>query len=312
MRLRWALALAAIAISASTVAPVAATATPPPYVTILFSRAQWSVQESCKTPAGAITLKQVADELQARGWIGTGSVVTGRINTTTMKCMSAALYPTWPMLEQLHADDGWEATSHSATYAKLTSLTRTQQFTESCGTLSTFEQHGFDRAWGMFSYPDSQLSSEIQTDVVSTCFAYARRYSPDPNGVGSMRAPWWAHVRPVNGGACNLSGAACYSIDTNYRYVDPGAIADYVRVTAGQWAVPQFHKLVSGSKLAGVVRWDCSSTDWRLHFTNRTEVYCWNDYHRVLNAIPDAAIVTDPATVARSWNSNPAVLALYP
>jgi hypothetical protein len=40
-------------------------------------------------------------------------------------------------------------------------------------------------------------------------------------------------------------------------------------------------------------------------------MYCWNDYQRVLNAIPAGAIVTDPATVARAWGSNSQVLATH-
>jgi hypothetical protein len=170
-----------------------------------------------------------------------------------MRCTGTVLYPTWSILERLHADHGW-------------------------------------------------------TDVVSTCFAFGRRYSATRNKLATMTAPWWAKVRSVNGGACNDATAVCSTVDTRFRYVDPTLVANFVGVLSGQWAVVQFHKLVQGAKLSGRVRWDCTASDWRRHYTSRTEMYCWNDYVKILNAIPDAAVVTDPATVARSWGSNPKVL----
>lgn len=286
-------------------------AAPPPFVTVLFSRSQWAVHENCVALPGAVTLEAVAADLDARGWIGTGSVVTSRIGTTRMRCSGTVLYPTWSILERLRTEHGWQSTSHSATYANLTRLTREGQLAESCGTLTTLAAHGFGRAWGMFSYPHDR-STAIQWDVVSTCFAFGRRYSARRNTVGNTTAPWWGRVRSVNGGACHDSTASCYSVDTRYRYADPSLIASFVGVRGGEWAVVQFHKLVTGSRLSGGVRWDCTASDWRRHFTSRTELYCWNDYALILGGIPDGAVVTDPVTVARSWNANPEVLALHP
>ena len=300
-----------IAVSTQAFLLASATAAPPPFVTVLFSRSQWAVHENCKALPGAITLEKVAADLHARGGIGTGSVVTSRIRQSSVNCTRAALYPSWEMLERLHADYGWESTSHSATYPNMTLLSRARQIAESCGTLPTFVSHGFNRAWGMFSYPDDKRSTAIQTDVVSSCFAFGRRYSPTRNTVGTMSAPWWAKVKSVNGGRCNDTAAACSSVATRYRYENPLTVANLFDVLPGQWAIAQFHKLVTGSKLAGTVRWDCSATDWRLHFTSRTEMYCWNDYQRILNGIPRGAVLTDPATVARSWDANREVLAKH-
>ena len=288
-----------------------ASASPPPFVTILFSRSQWALGENCTALPGAITLQQVADDLHDRGGIGVGSVVTSWLRGSSTHCSREVIYPSWDMLESLHASDGWESVSHSATHRNMTQLTRSQQFAESCGTLPTFVDHGFNRAWGMFAYPNNKRSTDIQTNVVSTCFAFGRKYSPNPNRIGTTVAPWWAKVKSVNGGKCNDTAAACYSISAPFRYEDPFTLASLVQVTGGEWAVVQFHKLVSGSKLSGTVRWDCRESDWRLHFTSRTEMYCWNDYQRVLNAIPAGAVVTDPVTVARAWNANPPVLALH-
>lgn len=296
-----------LALSALSAIPPMAAAAPPPYVTVLFSRSQWAVHENCQALPGAIPLERIAADLDARGGIGTGSVVTSRIGTTALRCTGTVLYPTWSILARLHTNYGWESTSHSATYANLTLVSRDRQFAESCGTLATFENHGFHRAWGMFSYPHER-SPLIQTEVVSTCFAFGRRYSATRNKLATTMAPWWAKVRSVNGGACNDVASLCSTIGTRFRYVNPALVADFVGVLPGQWAVVQFHKLVQGAKLSGSVRWDCTATDWQRHFTSRTEMYCWNDYLRILNAIPSAAVVTDPATVARSWGANLQVL----
>jgi hypothetical protein len=289
----------------------AASATPPPFVTILFSRSQWAVGGGCTPLPGAMTLQQVAADLYDRGGIGAGSVVTSWLRESTTRCTRSVIYPSWDTLESLHTDYGWESVSHSATHRNMTTLTHSQQEAESCGTLPTFVNHGFTRAWGMFAYPNNKRSVAIQTDVVSTCFAFGRRYSPSANRIGTTSAPWWGKVKPVNGGRCNDPTAACSSIAVRYLYENPFTIASLVQVTGGQWAVVQFHKLVSGSRSSGTVQWDCRDSDWRLHFTSRTEMYCWNDYQRVLNAIPTGAVVTDPARVAQAWGSNPDVLAKH-
>jgi hypothetical protein len=67
----------------------------------------------------------------------------------------------------------------------MTTLTPEQQFAESCGSLDTFTAHGHTSAWGLFAYPDDEYTEQIQTDVVSTCFAFGRTYD---DGVSSARA----------------------------------------------------------------------------------------------------------------------------
>jgi hypothetical protein len=47
--------------------------------------------------------------------------------------------------------------------------------------------------------------------------------------------------------------------------------------------------------------WNCTGSDWRSHWTMDVERYCWNDYQSILDAIPAAATVTDPKTVAEAW-----------
>jgi hypothetical protein len=236
------LVVGTVVVLGQAVTTTSAHAVQPSFVTILFSRSQWAIHENCNVLPGAITLQTIASDLHDRGGIGTGSVVTSWIRESSIHCTRAALYPSLDTLRQLHRDYGWEATSHSATYPNMTTLTRSQQIAESCGTLPTFVSHGFNRAWGTFSYPNNKRSDVIQTDVLSTCFAFGRKYSPNQNTIGRMAAPWWAKVKSVNGGKCNDVTAPCSSIGARYRYVNPYTVASLVAVSPGEWAVAQFHK----------------------------------------------------------------------
>ena len=283
------------------IAPASATESAP-FVTILFSRSQWGATEFCKVPAGAVTLDQVAGNLAARGWTGTGSIVLSYIKESGQTCTRGGLYPDWRTLQRLHTQHRWHFVSHSRSYADLTRISPAQQWAESCGTLPTLRSHGFFRGWGLFAYPNNKFSWSIQQNVVSKCFSFGRRYSDQLNTRTTMVPPRFANAWSVNGGACNLSWLPCFTMNTRYRYVNPWRLIALLQVRPGQWALLQFYTLVTGSKLTGPTTWDCTSTDWRRHFSSRTEIYCWNDYQRVLGSIPPAAMVTDPATVASSWS----------
>lgn len=280
-----------------------------PFVTLLFSRSQWAAHDSCQVAPGSVTLEQVAADLTAKGRNGTSTIVTSQPPTTGLRCVRDGLVPSWPTLERIHRDYRWEYVSHSKTAPDMTKLSASAAYDESCGTLSLLYSHGFDRAWGLFAYPVNRFTDSIQSNIVSTCFAYGRRYVGSRNQRSTMAAPWYANAWSVNGGACNDPSRACYSIQTRFRYVDPSKLASFVRVGAGEWAIIQFYALVTGAKLSGATRWDCTSADWRQHFVSRTELYCWNDYQTVLSAIPSGAVVTDPASVATAWGSNPKVSA---
>ena len=60
-----------------------------------------------------------------------------------------------------------------------------------------------------------------------------------------------------------------------------------------------------GTRTGTALSWDCTSADWRQHYTSRQEVYCYNDFLAIMDGLRDAVTtgvtVTDPATVARAW-----------
>ena len=152
MRARYVLTLAALLTVALTSTAHAATA---PYLTLFADRAQL-VEADCTTKQalpGTVPLDQVIRDMDARGLQGTFGVVTKFINESTHRCANPALYPSWDDLSFWHSRYGWEATSNGKTKLILTSATDQQLQDETCGSLPLFTSHGFQRAWGMFSYP---------------------------------------------------------------------------------------------------------------------------------------------------------------
>jgi hypothetical protein len=303
--------LAAMCLSAAWFAAPAQAASPA-YLTISFGRSQWVTTDNrCASLPGAVPLDQVASDMGTRGLTGTGTVILDRTKETGFTCVgSYYLSPGWDSLAWLRDTYGWSVISHSKSYTDMTTLSPQQQSAESCGTIPTFQDHGFPRAWGMFAYPNDRYTTQIQTDVISKCFAFGRRYGSQIDSSSTVAAPWFADVDSVNGGSCNRSGSPCYRVKGAVRrYRSPASLAARVNLTSGQWYDLQFYRFVSGSRGSpsgtGQWRWDCTASDWRLHWTSRTEVYCYGDFLRVLDAVPSSVTVTDPATVATAWGRTP-------
>src|SRR5262249_31476505 len=146
-------------------------------------------------------------------------------------------------------------------------------------------------------------TTSLQANVVSTCFAYGRRYAQAPNVRSKMTAPWFANTDSVNGGSCNESGTACSNVGgAPRRYRSPVDLASRVAgVQPDRWVNLQFYRFVTGARgtpKGSGFRWDCTSSDWRQHWTSKTELYCYNDFLSVLDAVGAGVTVTDPATVA--------------
>jgi hypothetical protein len=70
----------------------------------------------------------------------------------------------------------------------------------------------------------------------------------------------------------------------------------------GQWFTFQAFLLVTGKNPAyatSPIRWDCTSSNVKMHWTNDNERYCYQDWQSVVAAIPavPGVIVSDPLTV---------------
>jgi Tol biopolymer transport system component len=286
----------------------------PPFLTLTFSRLQMSSAVNC-VPVGAPLDTVVAPELQRRGLTGTFSLVTSWTNETTRVCGGGKLWPqsivygSWNDARTLRDVYGWQAISQSKTYRNITTLSAGDQRDESCGSLPAFTSRGFTRANGMFAYPNNAYTTQIQQDIVSTCFAYGRTYAGSwsaPGGALNTRAttvaPWFQKTLSLGGGKCNNGAQICRTINQT-PYASPILLGNTIAgVQDDQWYVLQGYRFVTGS-VSG--RWDCTGADWSSHWTAAIEDYCWVDYMAILDRIQPGTVVTDPLSVAQAWGRSP-------
>ena len=136
--------------------------------------------------------------------------------------------------------------------------------------------------------PDDMHTSTIQRKVVSTCFAYGRVYSYTPtiNVRSKLKAPWFESADNVLGGECNVVGMPCYTLTTTVgrHYTNPAGWANVLKNETGdEWDDLQFYQLVTGSSSQSkAYSWDCTSSNWKLHWTSHTEMYCLNDFMTII------------------------------
>lgn len=290
-------------------APAAVTAAGPAYVTIQFGR---SIEGSYTNPGcvpvpGILRLDQAVADLHALGLMAVGTVNVDRASTATEDCTNGDFYANWADLHTLNTADGFQVVSEGLNHNDITQETPAQQLAESCGSLPDFNNQGFTRAWSEFAYPDDKYNTTVQTNVVSTCFAYGRQYSYTPiiNVRSKITAPWFEQADNVLGGECNVKTLPCYSLTTTVgrHYTNPAAWAAVLKNETGdQWDDLQFYQLVTGkSSQSKAFSWDCTSSNWRLHWTSHTEMYCINDFMTIIASIKPGLLVVDPATVATAW-----------
>jgi len=282
------------------------------FLSIHFGRTQWEQRDASCTSIlpNSITLLQVAQELSSRGLTGVGNVVVSRTSSTsTRNCQSRLASASWNDLAVLRDTHRWSFVSAGSTYANMTTLSPAQQRAESCGSLQAFADHGHHRASGLFAYPNNKLTTSIQSNVVSTCFAYGRKYGSGINR-RPVPAPYLQSTVSFNGGACNDLSQPCSDTASHggRRYALPSKLRAAMQPMANQWSAVQFYRFVVGRRDVAsdpTYAWDCTSANPSRHWTSRAEAYCWDDFRSALDAIPANVVVTDPWDIALSWGRAP-------
>ena len=276
-----------------------------PFVTLLFSRTEVATATRCVPDSGgyANLLTVVAPTLASRGIRATGSVETGITKDSTQACVHyrRTLAASWADLRQLRDRYGWAFVSHGRTWATdLARMTPQQQWDDVCGSLVDLEQHGIWTGDGLFAFPNNTWSDEVQADVVSKCFAFGRRYGTGATDRSMATAsPYWQRTEGISGGRCNDTSMPCSGMQTLTRYKSPAQVRSQLSsLGADQWLTLQSYVLVTGDRPGA---WHCTGADWRQHWTNDAERYCWSDYQTIIGSIPSSVTVTDPKTVARAW-----------
>jgi hypothetical protein len=273
----------------------------PGYLTIAFGRAQiTSVNAACSPLPGAVSLFDVAGMLQARGLTATLTATISMIGT----CAGGIRDAGWPDLATFRDSYGWPVMSRGKTNRYTDTLTPAEQRDETCGSLPAFAAHGHASAWGMFAYPSGRASPDAQQGPVQECFSYGRTYELGSNQY-PVASPFLVKELDILGGRCRNPPLACYgiTIQRNRWYTPPRLLAAYANAGldgTGRWALLQWYRFVSGragAPGAGGVSWDCTSPDWRNHWTSTPELYCIDDFLWVVDHIDSRITVTDPATL---------------
>lgn len=206
---------------------------------------------------------------------------------------------------------GWSFVSHTATYpGQLAKLTPTQSFAETCGSAVLLDGNGLPGGHGLIAYPGMQTAPlALQGGYGANCFAWGRTYNksgttPAANGT---TPPFWQDTEAVNGGACHVSTEPCYTVTSgangHAHYDLPSTIVAKIQaLQPGQWFTLQAYVLVTGTNPGysqNATRWDCTSPNPALHWTNDDERYCYSDWQQIVNAIAamPSITVTDPLTV---------------
>jgi len=304
-------------------APARAAAAPGPFVTLLFSRSEISAADNCVEDDTNIARLDttVAPYLHSVGMAGTGTLVTRRTDDTTRHCThyNDDLTASWADATGLAQTYGWSFVSHTATYPTLQQIenfTPAEAKAQTCGSEATIKAHGLPGAAGMIAYPGSYTKNpavvNLQAQYGDTCFDWGRMYDQAKHGltklIDASTPPYWQYTISVVGGPCNDPTQPCYTVHVqNGRYTLPSAIIARVEaLKPGQWYTLQAYLLVTGKNpkyASNRMRWDCTSSDPALHWTNTTVRYCYSDYQQIIQAIAaDPSItVTDPLTVGRAW-----------
>ena len=295
-----------------------------PFVTLLFSRSEISAADNCVEDDTNIARLDtvVAPYLQSLGMAGTGTLVTKRTDDTTRHCThyNDDLTASWADATNLAQNFGWSFVSHTATYptlAQIENFTPAQAKAQTCGSEATIKAHGLPGAAGMIAYPGSYTKNpavvNLQTNYGDTCFDWGRQYDHAKHGqnvlaTASTTPPHWVYPVAVVGGPCNDPTQPCYTVHVqNGRYTMPSTIINQIkRLKPGMWYILQAYILVTGTNPKyphNNNRWDCTSSNPALHWTNVTVRYCWSDYQQILQAIAaDPNItVTDPLTIGKAY-----------
>jgi hypothetical protein len=282
------------------------------YATLYFSRSEITAADACTSDDTGIARLDttVAPYLRSLGMSGTGSLVTDVTHKTKNNCThnGDSLTASWAQATSLAQTYGWRFVSATATYpVDITRLPATHQQAETCGSANTIDNHGLPGAHGLIAYPGAAgLPTSVQAKYGARCFAWGREYDKSGTTTTAMgsTAPYWQFTRAFNGGPCNDPAAACYTMAAqgSTRYATPAEIIALVdALKPGQWLTLQSYILVTGKNppyIHNGSRWNCSSPNPGMHWTNDVERYCYNDFQQVVQAIKARGItVTDPLSV---------------
>ena len=314
--------------AAAIVSPVgaaSAAATPPPQLSIVFSRTELSAADhsvggeygTCvRDDRGIAPLDTVVAPFIASHYPSihplVGSVETGHMADSGTWCAhnGKTAAASWAAMQSLQAGYGWRFISASRTRVRVwTKLTPAQINAETCGSRDTIESHGLLGAAGQYNWPNNVIDLTVQQQYIRQCFGFGRQYG------SGVTTPAWSQAnsglqltRGIHGGHCTDATQPC-SAGIAAAYMTPNKVISKIKaLQPGQWLSIQSYVLVTGTNPAYATnknRWDCTSANPARHWTNDVERYCWVDFQAILAAIPATVQVNAPDAVAAVWGIPP-------
>src|SRR5947209_1382479 len=185
----WRLAIAAAAAAAVLLAcaSTSGAASRGGFLTIQFGRTELGMASSgCRPLANSVPLGRIARRMHRMGLAGTGAVIVDFTSTTRrVTCRGMIRYPGWQRLQELHSRYGWNFVSAGLRYMDPRRLSPEGQQRDICSSLPAFRDHGLNRAWGLFAYPDDMSNATVQSQVTARCCAkdFVHVLSAIPAGV---------------------------------------------------------------------------------------------------------------------------------
>ncbi len=289
-------------------------APPGPFVEFIFSRSEITAADNCIPNSTNIArLDTVVEPYMATlGLTATGSVETLPTLQSANWCphYRETLAASWDQLGTLGAA-GWTFIDHSADYpadaTTWSNMTPTEMWEETCGSAQVIDAHGLKGASDMYLWPNSSgqpgiVNAFALANFVAPCFGTSRVYGSGLTSASQFTtSPYRQSVRAVNGGACNVSSASCYTV-IGIRYVTPAKIIAAIKaLQPGQVLALQQYLFVTGKSPAytsNATRWDCTNPNPDLHWSNDSERYCWTDMQQVFSYLASSGIgITQPGVV---------------
>jgi hypothetical protein len=311
MKWRSAMVVGALVQFVSVLSPSArVAASTPTYATLqLAHAAETLVDHSCQPLPGVVTLSQQAAQYRAMGIAGvTVTVITGWVSQSAETCAITRFgrpyeIASWDEIVSLHKVYGWTFVGGSRTAPDLTTVTTAQAKSEICGSLTDIQSHGLTGGQGEFAFPDNHKNDSLESLALSCGYDFGRTYSAGPSLQMALPIPrpYWLKTWSLDGGACNDPAAACYQFATRFHYLNPAVLAQILASDPGHWKVVQAYDLVTGATTSSTLSWDCTSPDWREHWSSgsdATEVYCWSDWLTAIRSQSSHLAWVTPAQMA--------------
>jgi hypothetical protein len=289
---------------------------PGPFVEFIFDRTQITAADQCVSDDTNIARLDtvVVPYLASLAETATGSVVTTPTLPSSDYCGTThdGFYASWDQLATLNAS-GWTFVDHSAdspsTPQAWSALTPSEMRAETCGSAQVIDAHHVTGAADMYLWPNitgqpQYVNQYALTTFVEPCFGTSRVYGLGLTSASSMAtAPYRQSVLSMDGGSCNDESAACYNVTgARYRYRSPASVITAIRnLRPGQVLTIQAYLLVTGKNPPyshSRIKWDCTSADPNLHWSNYSERYCWSDLQQILSYLATSGVgITQPGLV---------------